>query len=252
MLQAAGAQRLMRGVSSPRVHEMNLYLDAVGMRVGLSIEACIWLVGIEVVLILGLVGVPTWFQRLSSRSYDIARCIKCGYGIRGIMTLTCPECGSDLREVGIKPPSRKGDPPRPVHPLIVIPLLPIPALILTVIVAESVLPRYYSNPSLRGFYFHPWWFWPAASLGWIAVGYFVWRLFQRSEVSLRAVTQLVLAIGVIWLSAIALSVGVEELLGPQHRTIEQWAMAGIILCAVVATGVTWKRWGGRKQMGHAQ
>lgn len=34
-------------------------------------------------------------------------CGKCGYCVRGIMTLTCPECGSDLREVGIRPPRKK-------------------------------------------------------------------------------------------------------------------------------------------------
>jgi len=28
-------------------------------------------------------------------------CGNCGYAARGISTLTCPECGSDLREVGI-------------------------------------------------------------------------------------------------------------------------------------------------------
>lgn len=28
-------------------------------------------------------------------------CGKCGYATHGISQLTCPECGSDLREVGI-------------------------------------------------------------------------------------------------------------------------------------------------------
>jgi hypothetical protein len=32
------------------------------------------------------------------------RCGKCGYGVRGLPTTTCPECGSDLREVGIVTP----------------------------------------------------------------------------------------------------------------------------------------------------
>ena len=32
-------------------------------------------------------------------------CGKCGYAVRGLTTLHCPECGSDLREVGIVPPT---------------------------------------------------------------------------------------------------------------------------------------------------
>jgi hypothetical protein len=31
----------------------------------------------------------------------MASCGKCGYQVRGISTLNCPECGADLREVGI-------------------------------------------------------------------------------------------------------------------------------------------------------
>jgi hypothetical protein len=34
-------------------------------------------------------------------------CGQCGYCVRGISTLTCPECGSDLREVGIIPPNKR-------------------------------------------------------------------------------------------------------------------------------------------------
>ena len=29
------------------------------------------------------------------------KCGQCGYGVRGIASTTCPECGADLREVGI-------------------------------------------------------------------------------------------------------------------------------------------------------
>jgi hypothetical protein len=36
----------------------------------------------------------------AARSAD-PRCGRCGYIVRGISTLRCPECGSDLREVGI-------------------------------------------------------------------------------------------------------------------------------------------------------
>jgi len=32
-------------------------------------------------------------------------CRACGYAVRGLPSFTCPECGSDLREVGIDTPS---------------------------------------------------------------------------------------------------------------------------------------------------
>ena len=33
-------------------------------------------------------------------------CGACGYSVRGLSTMICPECGSDLREVGIVPPAK--------------------------------------------------------------------------------------------------------------------------------------------------
>ncbi len=37
------------------------------------------------------------------------RCGACGYPTRGIAELVCPECGADLREVGIRPPGARRD-----------------------------------------------------------------------------------------------------------------------------------------------
>lgn len=40
---------------------------------------------------------------------DTPACGQCGYCVRGLPTFTCPECGSDLREVGIvRPDMRRG------------------------------------------------------------------------------------------------------------------------------------------------
>src|SRR5437868_14823886 len=53
---------------------------------------------------LAAVAVTRSLARGRSRNGRISadpRCGKCGYIVRGIATLTCPECGSDLREVGI-------------------------------------------------------------------------------------------------------------------------------------------------------
>jgi len=37
-------------------------------------------------------------------AHDLPVCGKCGYAVRGISTFNCPECGADLREVGIVTP----------------------------------------------------------------------------------------------------------------------------------------------------
>src|SRR5687768_7245870 len=40
-------------------------------------------------------------QRGRAGDWREPRCGRCGYIVRGIPTFVCPECGSDVREVGI-------------------------------------------------------------------------------------------------------------------------------------------------------
>lgn len=56
---------------------------------------------ILVALLGGLVlGIVLWVTGGRSRSGEMA-CGGCGYAVRGLEALNCPECGADLREVGI-------------------------------------------------------------------------------------------------------------------------------------------------------
>jgi|GEM_PF-3506580 len=41
----------------------------------------------------------------ATKSTEESVCGHCGYAVRGLDSFTCPECGSDLREVGIVAPS---------------------------------------------------------------------------------------------------------------------------------------------------
>jgi hypothetical protein len=43
--------------------------------------------------------VRLWGQKVTEPS-----CRACGYAVKGLPSFTCPECGSDLREVGIDTP----------------------------------------------------------------------------------------------------------------------------------------------------
>ena len=50
-----------------------------------------------------------WVRVVRGRKLgDLPVCGQCGYGTRGLTGLACPECGADLREVGIVTPRARG------------------------------------------------------------------------------------------------------------------------------------------------
>ena len=56
-------------------------------------------IGIVAALLLTIGGLVWYLKRRRARLPGV--CGKCGYNVTGIPTFTCPECGSDLRKVGI-------------------------------------------------------------------------------------------------------------------------------------------------------
>src|SRR5580693_8618461 len=67
-------------------------------------------------------------------------CGHCGYCVRGITSLTCPECGSDLREVGILAPNMRVPMSKHVRALVLIVALPLPAFLVSWLLLSTVLP----------------------------------------------------------------------------------------------------------------
>jgi len=57
-------------------------------------------------MIVGLVAV-VWARRRKRPKISEPSCGQCGYAVRGLPGFTCPECGSDLREVGIATPQMR-------------------------------------------------------------------------------------------------------------------------------------------------
>jgi len=56
-------------------------------------------------VVAGLIGLAVWaVVRSKNAGSNIPKCGKCGYAVRGIGSLHCPECGVDLREAGIVKP----------------------------------------------------------------------------------------------------------------------------------------------------
>jgi hypothetical protein len=68
------------------------------MSSGLTFAALLLLVGGPIALLLITLGLVLVLRR---RGRGKPVCGACGYAVAGLETLKCPECGSDLREVGI-------------------------------------------------------------------------------------------------------------------------------------------------------
>lgn len=92
-----------------------------------------------------IVGVPTvllviLIMRRRSRHVGEPACGKCGYAVRGLPTFTCPECGSDLREVGIVAQGQSSMSPAMRGWLLVLVwtlILPIPAFLVTALIGQA-------------------------------------------------------------------------------------------------------------------
>jgi len=102
-------------------------------------------VNILILGVLAVVGIVVFlivhhFRSRRAAAVTDAVCGRCGYNVSGLPTFTCPECGSDLRGVGIVTPGQR----RPIGPwgraLLWTLILPAPALILSVAAAVFVLP----------------------------------------------------------------------------------------------------------------
>ncbi|MBI1335737.1 MAG: hypothetical protein GC164_02110 [Phycisphaera sp.] len=55
-----------------------------------------------------IVGIVLWARSGAGNAGEGMACGKCGYNVRGLSQLNCPECGADLREAGIVKGKSKG------------------------------------------------------------------------------------------------------------------------------------------------
>ncbi len=105
----------------------------------MPIVAILLLLLLALLLVVVVLGTVLWRRRGGGRTGE-AVCGRCGYIVRGLPSFTCPECGSDLRQVGI----RTAGQPRPLGPWTRAALwtliLPVPATIISVLLVFTVLP----------------------------------------------------------------------------------------------------------------
>lgn len=95
-----------------------------------------------VLLVVVLVVILTAVVGGRRKRITVPSCGSCGYAVEGLETLRCPECGSDLRAVGIVTPATSGGVPRGVWAVLFTMFLPIPALIISGVLSTA-LPRNY-------------------------------------------------------------------------------------------------------------
>lgn len=101
------------------------------------------------ILMIAMVAVIVVISAVARRKRVSApSCGSCGYAVEGLESLRCPECGSDLRQVGILTSRQAGSVPRPVWAVLYTILLPVPALILTAILAAALPVNYASTTTL--------------------------------------------------------------------------------------------------------
>ena len=98
---------------------------------------------IELILVLAVL-ILVFSMALYRRWHPIAprepSCGHCGYCVRGLPGLVCPECGSDLREVGILTKDFTRKSPNLSRPVLWTLALPGLALLISLLLLGTVLP----------------------------------------------------------------------------------------------------------------
>ncbi len=102
-------------------------------------------------LLASVVGLSyLWYRVIKvKRGSDLPTCATCGYGVRGLAGLECPECGADLREVGITTPKQRGVVSPVLFVLMWTLLLPGPSCFVSGILAWVGPKTQYPNHSLE-------------------------------------------------------------------------------------------------------
>jgi len=104
-------------------------------------RALAMLAGLSILLIAG-VAVAMMARRRPDRRVTQPICGECGYAVEGLPTFTCPECGSDLRKVGIITPRRASRRLGAVGAAVRWTLtLAVAATLITVVLAATLLPN---------------------------------------------------------------------------------------------------------------
>lgn len=88
-----------------------------------------------------------------TRPVTVPECAKCGYCVKGLPTQICPECGSDLRQVGIlEPGMRRPSGTRRLAILLWTVLLPVPAWMVSGSLYPTLVPWTHEKSAKRAIF----------------------------------------------------------------------------------------------------
>ncbi|MHC4444840.1 MAG: hypothetical protein ACYTA5_19760 [Planctomycetota bacterium] len=108
-----------------------------------------WLAFLFFVLLVVAAAVVLLWRFWGAKADDTPACGRCGYIVKGLPSFTCPECGSDLREVGIVGPGMRRAMGGKVYIALWSILLPITAVIISMVVLGIAAPHYYVKTAER-------------------------------------------------------------------------------------------------------
>ena len=104
--------------------------------------------------VLVLILILIWRIRGRTKASTVPVCGRCGYCVRGLPSFTCPECGSDLREVGIVGPGMRRAMGGKVYIALWSILLPVAAVTISTTVLGMAAPNYYVKTAERSIFCH--------------------------------------------------------------------------------------------------
>ena len=116
--------------------------------------AATWIIFLPFVIAI-FAAVMTYRSKGSAgRQVTEPSCGSCGYCVRGLETFTCPECGSDLREVGILTPGQRKPLSRGMRLLLWTIAIAPPAIILTSLLGNMITPYQVTTTRQRVIFSH--------------------------------------------------------------------------------------------------
>jgi hypothetical protein len=108
---------------------------------GVMARSGIALLPLVLIALLGAAIVVMVIAKRRRRVVTDPECGKCGYCVRGLEHMTCPECGSDLREVGIITPTNARPLSNTIRLLIWTLIVPLPAIVIGGLLGALIGPR---------------------------------------------------------------------------------------------------------------
>ncbi len=155
--RSVGKHEVRRGADSRGMHDSRSPLAAVGsLRMyGVAVPgqqgqesmgtwSAFKLIALSAAILVAFACLFRWLRTVGRHAAEPC-CCSCGYCVRGLSALLCPECGADLSTVGYYPEGMRVPVSRPIWSAVWVGLwslaLLVPAYLVSLVIADMVCPR---------------------------------------------------------------------------------------------------------------